>query len=379
MELLTQIPQYGFWFLLILTGLIFVHELGHFLVARLCGVKVEVFSIGFGGELFGFTDRYGTRWKFGVLPLGGYVRMFGQGENLFEGAASEAEDDQAGERARSFRHKGVAQRIAIVAAGPAANYLFAILMLAATYATVGKRIILPVVGEVMQGSAAEEAGVKPGDKIVALNGVPVTLFNQVAETVALNLAQPLQMTLQRAGQEISVEAHPKISEEIDIFGSAHRLGRLGIKSADIGEVVVFSPVSALSQGVSESYALSVNMLTGLWQMLTGVRSADEIGGVLRIAKMSGDVAQIGVIPLLNFMVLLSINLGLLNLFPVPMLDGGHLAFYMFEAIRGRPVSERVMEWGGRVGLAMVLCLMVFATWNDLVSLKIIAYIRALLS
>jgi len=374
MDIVAEISRNGFWFLVLLTPLVFVHELGHFLVARWCGVRVEVFSVGFGRELFGFTDKHGTRWKFSLLPLGGYVRMFGQAPNELEGGEKPAvmlpED-----KAVSFMHKNVGRRAAIVAAGPAANFLFAIIVLAILFGGFGKVFTSPVIDEVKVGSAAAEAGLLPGDKIVALNGRAITTFEEVAEFIPLNLDQPLQLTVQRNGTELTVTAVPKIVVRKDILGKDTRSALLGVGSNHRGPVQRLGPVDAVGEAVTYTYSKTADMLRGLWQMVSGVRPASEIGGVLRIATVSGAVAGIGFYELTMLAVLLSINLGLINLFPVPMLDGGHLAYYAVEAARGRPLSEGAQEWGLKIGLAMVLSLMLFATWNDLVYLKVVDYFR----
>jgi regulator of sigma E protease len=372
MDIVAEISRNGFWFLILLTPLVFVHELGHFLVARWCGVRVEVFSIGFGREVFGFTDKHGTRWKFSLLPLGGYVRMFGQAPNELEGGEKPAVMTPE-EKAVSFMHKSVARRAAIVAAGPAANFIFAILVLTALYWGFGKQFISPVIDEISVGSAAQEAGLLPGDKIVALNDRQITTFEQVADFIQLNLDQPLHITIERNGALQTLAATPKIIVQKDIMGRDARSARLGVISKRGGPMVPLGPVEAAGEAVDYAFTKTIDMLQGLWQMISGVRPASEIGGVLRIATVSGAVAEIGFYQLTILAVMLSLNLGLINLFPVPMLDGGHLAYYAVEAARGRPLSEGAQEWGLKIGLAMVLSLMLFATWNDLVYLKVVDY------
>lgn len=378
MEILNQIQHYGFWFLVVLTVLVFIHELGHFAVARWCGVRVEVFSIGFGPELFGWTDKTGTRWKFSWLPLGGYVRMFGQDENALEGEAARPMSDA--ERAVSFKNKTVGQRMAIVFAGPAANYLFAFSIFTALYAVAGKPVIPPVVGKVFAESPAALAGILPGDTITRVNGTEIESFYDIQYVVQSNLGEALTIDISRNGQPVSVEVtpgtvrskDPETGKETSFVGLGFGLGE-DVKSVDkplsVGE-------SAVVAG-SDIYRATIGTLKGLWQMVTGLRSSEEIGGVLRIAKMSGDVAQVGFVSLIAFSAALSINLGLINLFPVPMLDGGHLVYYVVEAVRGKPLGERAQEFGLKVGLALVLSLMLFATWNDLVYLKVVDFVKSL--
>ncbi|HEX6120798.1 MAG TPA: RIP metalloprotease RseP [Dongiaceae bacterium] len=368
MNILAAIPQYGFWFLALLTVLVFVHEYGHYIVARWCGVRVEVFSIGFGPELFGWTDSHGTRWKISAIPLGGYVKMFGQGANLLEGEAGKAMSDA--DRKVAFDYKSVWRRMAIVAAGPVFNYIFAVILFAVIFAVHGKDVAAPVVGNVMAGSAADEAGLQPGDRILALNGSSVSAFDEIREYIQLNLDQQIAITIERNGQQQTLQVHPTVSVETDMLGKEMRVGRLGIQSGQSVRVNVGVVESGI-EGVTRVFDISGAMLKGLWQMVTGVRPADEIGGVIRIGYLSGEIAQIGPWALMMFAAMLSVNLGLVNLFPIPLLDGGHLTYYLIEAARGKPLGERIQEWGFRVGIAFVLGLMLFATWNDLVYLNVI--------
>ncbi|HKP23166.1 MAG TPA: RIP metalloprotease RseP [Dongiaceae bacterium] len=376
MEILAAIPHYGFWFLLLLTVLVFVHEYGHYIVARWCGVRVEVFSIGFGPELIGRYDKHGTRWKISAIPLGGYVKMFGQGANLLEGEAGKAMS--AEDRKVAFDYKSVWRRMAIVAAGPVANYLFAALIFSVIFAVHGKDVTAPVVGEALAGSAAAKAGFQPGDRIVSLNGKAIDDFNDIAEFVQLNLDQEIAIAFERNGALQTVTVQPTITTEKDALGNEVRLGRLGIKSAaGKSDRIDLGLGQAVYEGVARVFDVSALMLKGVWQIVTGVRPADEIGGVVRIGYLSGEIAQIGMWQLITFAAMLSVNLGLVNLFPIPLLDGGHLTYYAIEAARGRPLGERTQEWGFRLGIAFVLGLMLFATWNDLVFLDVIGKLRAL--
>lgn len=375
MEILSAISQLGFGFLIVLTVLIFVHEMGHFLVARWCGVRVEVFSIGFGPELIGWSDRRGTRWRVSLIPLGGYVRMFGQGTSVIEGESARPMTEA--EKAVAFDAKDVWRRMAIVAAGPAANYLFAIVVLFGLFVVYGKVDASPVIGSIQIGSAADAAGLKPGDRITALNGQEIVAFQDIRRVVQLNLDQGLLVEVERDGERLEFAAEPKIVTETDILGRPMRIGRLGIVSQGPGEPIQFSPAGAFVEALNEVFRLSADMLHGLWQMVAGIRPAEELGGVLRMAAISGEVAKVSFWSLIGFSALLSINLGLINLFPIPMLDGGHLVYYSLEAAAGRPLSERAQEWGLRFGVVTLLALMVFATWNDLVYFNVIDYIRSL--
>jgi len=376
MNALAAIPHYGFWFLALLTVLVFVHEYGHYIIARWCGVRVEVFSVGFGPELIGWTDGHGTRWKISAIPLGGYVKMFGQGANLLEGEAGKAMSDA--ERLVAFDYKSVWRRMAIVAAGPIANYIFAAILFALIFAVHGKDVAAPVVGDVLEGSAAAQAGLQPGDRILSLNGSAVATFDDIREFVQINLDEQIAITFDRNGVQQTVQAQPTISVEKDLMGKEVRLGRLGIQSGK-SERIELSVADAGVEGVKRVFDISGAMLTGVWQMVTGVRPADELGGVLRIGYLSGEIAQIGFWALMMFAAMLSVNLGLVNLFPIPLLDGGHLAYYSIEAVRGKPLGEKTQEWGFRIGIACVLGIVLFATWNDLVYLNIIDYIKALVT
>ena len=355
----------AFWFLAVLTVLVFVHELGHYLIARRNGVRIEIFSIGFGPELFGWYDRAGTRWKFSALPLGGYVKMFGDadpssGLPLFN-LSQLAEAD----REVSFHGKTVGQRAAIVAGGPLSNFVFAIVLLSLLFMTYGQPFTPAEVGQVQAGSAAEQSGMKVGDVISEMDGRPIERFEDVQQVVRLNPGVSMVVVVQRDGQPVTLQVTPRRVEQTDRFGDKHQIGLLGIGHTGV-EYVRRDPASAVSRAFGETWHLCTATVQAVWQIIIGTRNSDELGGPLRIAQMSGEVAQSGVVPLLWFMAVLSINLGLINLFPVPVLDGGHLLFYAAEAIRGRPLGQRAQEYGFRIGLALVLTLMVFATWNDIV-------------
>lgn len=371
MEILGGLPHTLISFLVILSVLVFVHEFGHFWVARKCGVRVEVFSIGFGPELFGRYDRHGTRWKFSALPLGGYVKMFGHTE-MVTGPDGDERPMTPEERRVAFHHKPLLQRAAVVLAGPAANFLFAILALAVLFSVFGEPYSPAVVGGVVQGGAAEKAGMLPGDRIVSLNGRAIDRFEEVATIVQIGLGEPLVVVVERDGARITLHAEPTITEEKDPLGRKMEIGRLGITSAAPTEVMRYDPATALWQATKRTYDLSASTLKAVWQMVTGTRSSDQIGGVISIARMSGEVAQLGLANTIFYAALLSVSLGLINLFPVPMLDGGHLAFYALEAVRGRPLDPRTQEWGFRIGLVLVLALFVFATRNDLMSFPSVA-------
>lgn len=376
-HLLSGVWYYVVIFLVILTVVVFVHELGHYLVARLNGVRVEVFSVGFGRELFGWTSRSGTRWRISMLPLGGYVKMFGESDL----PGDDREPLRPEERAVSFQHKRVGQRAAIVFAGPAANFIFGIALLAAMFMALGQPVTPAVIGEVQPDSAAAEAGLQPGDRIVRINGEEIGSFQDVQRVVRLRIGEPLHMAVERGeAGTLELTARPRITEREDVFGNVQRMPLLGISAvAEATEIVRHGPVSALVQSVEETATMVSATFTALGQMITGTRDSQELGGPLRIAKGAGQAAQLGIGSVLFYTILLSINLGLINLFPIPMLDGGHLAFYAIEAVRGRPLGMRAQEYGFRIGLFLVFALMIFATRNDLVDLKVWEFFKGLVS
>lgn len=364
-------------FLVVLSVLVFVHEFGHYYIARRNGVRVETFSIGFGPELFGWTDRAGTRWKVSLLPLGGFVKMFGDADPASTPSAHVVEMTEA-EKAVSFHHKRVGQRAAVVAAGPLANFLFAIVALALLYATAGQPFTPPDVGGVQPGSAAERAGLMPGDVIRSIDGTSIQRFEEIRQIVSLKPGLPLALTVERSGRTVALTATPEVSELTDRFGNVHRVGLLGISRAGM-DYARHDPLTAVWQAGREVAGMVGGTFTALGQMIRGDRGTEELGGPLRIAQMSGEVAQTGPYALIWFMAFLSVNLGMINLFPVPLLDGGHLLFYAFEAVRGKPLPPRAQEYGFRIGLALVLTLMVFATWNDLVQLRVVDFVKGLMS
>ncbi len=361
-------------FLVVLTILVFVHELGHYLSARRNGVRIEVFSIGFGREIFGHTDKAGTRWKFSAIPLGGYVKMFGD-VNAASQPGEETVEMSEAEKAVSFHHKKLHQRAEIVAAGPLANFLFAIVVFFVLFATFGNPIPPAVVGEVVPGSPAAEAGLRPGDRILSVDGQRVFRFRDLG--LAIRAADGAEVTLvvQHEGGEETIPVTPRREMVEATDGSMIEVLRIGV-AVRTGPVGI---AEAAPMAVSETYAFVRETLRIVGQMITGQRGTEDLGGPVRIAKTAGDVAQTGQVTLLwYYMALLSISLGLINLFPIPILDGGHLLFYAIEAVRGRPLGERAQEYGFRIGLALVLTLMVFVTFNDLIQLKVIAFLRELI-
>lgn len=444
---------YGGAFILVLSILVFVHEWGHYIVARMCGVKVETFSIGFGKELFGLTDKKGTRWKFAMIPLGGYVKLFGDVDPASAGHTDNVEDGEEtrpmteAERKQAFFAKPVWKRAAVVFAGPAINYIFAIIILTGLFTFNGEPVTPPVAAAVIEGSAADENGFMTHDEIVSIDGKRIESFEDIRREMMIALDTEKHFVVKRGEREIDIYASPEKITQTDRFGFQHSRGLLGLISPrnaiqvdtiqavdgrryDDADAIRDALVSkfgsdfeitipygeetqtlrirpsenaneglfaggdhmeanilfvALSQdnyfvqypigravieAVNESWIVTVGTIEALGQMIMGTRSAAELGGIIRIGALAGDMAQQGIIALILFSALLSINLGLINLFPIPMLDGGHLVFYAFEAVLGKPVPEKFQEYAFRVGFVFLIGLMAFANLNDLVQLFI---------
>ncbi len=358
-------------FLFVLTIVVFFHELGHFLVARWCGIRVLTFSLGFGPELAGFNDRYGTRWKISAVPLGGYVKFFGD-ENAASApdhAAAAAMSDS--EKKDSFIGQKVGARAAVVAAGPIANFILAIAIFAAIFMIVGKQTTSARVDAVQSGSAAATAGFQPGDLVLSIDGEKIDSFADMQRIVSVSSGEPLKIVVERKNSEITLTATPQLKEIKDNFGNVHRLGVLGIsRSMAAGDIKTekLGPFGAVSLGAQETWFVVDRTLSYIVGVFAGREAADQLGGPIRIAQVSGQVASAGFVALIHLTAVLSISIGLLNLFPIPLLDGGHLLFYGIEAVRGRPLSERAQEVGFRIGLAIVVMLMIFATFNDILHL-----------
>jgi regulator of sigma E protease len=358
-------------FLFVLTIVVFFHELGHFLVARWCGVKVLTFSLGFGPELAGFNDRHGTRWKISAIPLGGYVKFFGDDSEASTPSNETLAGMTADERAGSFHHKKVGPRAAIVAAGPIANFLLAIVIFTCLFTFFGKPSTTARVDKVEAGSAADKAGFQAGDVVTSIDGKTIGSFSDMQRIVGTRAGEQLSFTIKRGDSTLQLQGTPQLREVKDSFGNVHRLGVLGItRATNPGDAVTerVDPATALWLGVKETWFVVERTLAYIGGVFTGREAADQVGGPIRIAQISGQVATIGVGALVHLAAVLSISIGLLNLFPVPLLDGGHLLFYAVEAARGRPLSERAQEMGFRIGLGLVLMLMVFATYNDILHL-----------
>jgi regulator of sigma E protease len=354
--------------LFVLMIVVFFHELGHFMVGRWCGVTISEFSIGFGKELFGFYDKHGTRWKVSAVPLGGYVKFLGD-ENAASVPDQEAlnslgKDDREG----SLHSKSLWARAAIVAAGPFANFLLSIVIFGMLLFLYGKPMTPARVDAIAPDSAAAEAGFEVGDIMLSIDGQTIKSFADVQGIVALSSGDALAVVVDRDGQKITVMTTPRRTEVTDQFGNKQKIGVLGIRHEARPEDVVrmqYGPLEAVWGGVTETYAIVERTLGYVGRIFVGKEDADQLGGPIRVAQVSGQVATLGIVALVNLAAILSVSIGLLNLFPIPMLDGGHLVFYALEGIRGKPLSAKSQEVGFRIGLALVFSLMIFATFNDI--------------
>jgi regulator of sigma E protease len=373
-NLLIGFATYVVPFVIVLSVVVFFHELGHFLVGRWCGVKVDAFSIGFGPELFAREDRYGTRWRLAAIPLGGYVKFHGDANGASAPDPDAIESMPEAERAVTFAAQPVWKRAAIVFAGPFANFVLAIVILTGVFSFYGRTIIAPRVGTVAVGGAGEAAGFKPGDLVVSIDGEPIPSFSKMQEVVSAAAEIKLHFVVRRGDSEVAFDATPAWREVESLTGKV-RIGLLGLHAATGRENIHeerYGPVESLGLAFTETW--QIVRRTGLYMsgLITGRESADQLSGPIGIAQVSGQMAQaareVGLAPMLNLIAILSISVGLLNLLPVPLLDGGHLAFFAVEAVRGRALNERAQDLAFRVGLAMVGSLMIFSTYNDIARL-----------
>jgi len=373
MSILTHIwalTGYILPFLFVLSLVVFFHELGHFLIGRWCGVKVDAFSLGFGPELFGFNDRYGTHWRLAALPLGGYVKFHGDanGASITDAAAVAAMSPE--DRAVSFIAQNVWKRAAIVAAGPIANFILAIVIFTGIFYVNGRAILLPAVDSVAADSAAEAAGFQPGDLILAIDGVKVDSFEEMQRIVQTESDTELVFTVDRGGKVLELVATPRRRDVVTAFGTT-RVGILGVQSKGKPEnwhIRHYDFVDSVKLAGTETWWVIARTGGYLKGLVVGTETADQLSGPIRIAEVSGAMAKIGLGALLNLAAILSISVGLLNLFPIPLLDGGHLFYYAVEVIRGKAMNDKAQQFGFKIGLMLVTSLMIFATYNDILRL-----------
>lgn len=355
-------------FLLVLTLLVFVHEMGHYLVGRWSGIRILAFSVGFGPELLGWTDKHGTRWKFCAIPLGGYVKFYGDEDAASTPDYKRLETISPQERAQTFLGAKLWKRAATVAAGPIANFILAIAIFAVLFAVYGRSVADPVVAQVKENSAAAKAGILPRDRLIAIDGTPVATFDDVRRYVSVRPELEIKIRIERDGAFLDLPMVPERTEISDQFGNKMEIGIIGIVTdQDAGNfrLVTYGPIEAIGQGALQSWHIVTGTFDYLANLVTGRMKADQLGGPIRVAQASGQMATLGVAAVLQLAAVLSVSIGLLNLMPVPVLDGGHLMFYAVEALRGKPVGAAAQDVAYRIGFAMVLMLMVFATWNDI--------------
>ncbi len=363
---------YGFAFFTVLTIVVFFHELGHFLVARWCGVKVSAFSIGFGPEIGGFNDRHGTRWKLSWIPLGGYVKFMDDDNAASVPSHETIAKMSAEERAGSFHAKPLWQRAAVVVAGPIANFILAIVIFTFWFWSQGVYTTEARVDDVLPDSPAARAGIKAGDVVTAIEGQPVTVFEQIQRNVSLNVGKTLTFEVNRGGQKLDIPVTPEVREQVDEKGDTIRLVQIGVKRVTGQDGMTrYQPgfFEAIGIAGDRTWFVVTSTMGYFADVVSGRQGTDQLGGPIRIADVAGRVATQGLEYIIQLAAFLSVSVGLINLFPIPMLDGGHLMFYAIEAVRGRPLNERHQEIGFRIGMALVLSLMIFATFNDLHILK----------
>lgn len=359
-------------FLFVLSIVVFIHEFGHFQVGRWCGVGVKAFSIGFGPELVGWNDRHGTRWKICIVPLGGYVKFAGDMNAASIPDQNNIEQMDEAEKSVSFHHKAVWKRTAIVAAGPIANFILAIAIFAGLTYFHGRYILLPKIEQVQAGSPAEKAGFEAGDLILSINDKAINSFSDMQALVSASAGTELGFRVERRNSEVRLQATPDLKEVKTPFGT-HRIGILGIQGSrnpSDQRLETYNLPQSLYSGAEQSLDVVTRTFDYLGKLVMGRESADQLSGPIRIAQISGQVATMsGINGLINLIAILSVSIGLINLFPIPMLDGGHLMFYAIEAVRGRPLSPKAQEYGFRIGFALVIMLMLFSTWNDISHLR----------
>ena len=360
---------YAASFIVVLTVIVFVHEYGHYIVARWCGVKVETFSIGFGKEIFGFNAKSGTRWKFCLIPMGGYVKMFGDSDPASSPDPDAVQHFTQAEKNVSFHFKPLYKKAAIVFAGPLANFILSVVVMTGLFYFSGKHLVRPVAAEVVADSAAEAAGVQKGDEFLSIDGNKTDDFADIKRSISLNLGDPVEARIKRGDEELTLTITPELRETTDLFGNKIVSPILGIASSP--EFFSYNKLGmgeAFVEANKETYRFVVSTLTAVGQMFTGRRDLSEISGPIGIAKYSGQSAEQGIKTAIWFIAILSANLGLVNLFPIPALDGGHLLYYAIEGLRGKPLADKFQNFGIKVGIGLISLFALFAVYNDIVKL-----------
>ncbi len=358
-----NIGQYALSFIFVITIIVFIHEYGHYFFAKLFGVHVEKFSIGFGPEICGKNDKSGTRWSIAAIPMGGYVKMFGDGDPASTPDQKKIESMSDSDKKRAFEYKNLKQKSLIVAGGPIANFLLSIILIAGLFVFYGHSYTLPIITAVQDGSPAQHAGLQAGDKILKMDNHAVESFEDVGRRVVISSDPEIEMEINRENNIMLIMIKPEIAEMTDSMGNKSDMPRLGI-SSDLMTHKTFGPIEALHRATIKTYGITLDILDVMGQIIQGKRGTDDLGGPIRIAKYSGQSAQNGLKSLIWFMALLSINLGLINLFPIPALDGGHLMFYVIEALTSREISMKFQNYGTKIGIGILLLIFALSTFND---------------
>jgi regulator of sigma E protease len=377
MQFLLSSLEYIIPFILVLSVLIFVHEVGHYIVAKWCGVKIEEFSLGFGKKLISRFDKSGTEWKICAVPFGGYVKMFGDSDGSSKPDDEKIKNMTEEEKEVSFPYKKLYQKSAIVFAGPFFNYIFAIMCFLFLFMTYGEQFTKPIVSEIKADSAASISGLQINDEIVEFNGDKIEKFEDVQAIASLNFEKEMPISVKRGEDIINLYITPKAETIKNIFGTEEKRGLIGIISYDVSFIRHSNIFIAISRAFENANKIMLGTLKAVGQMITGQRSSAELGGPLKIAKLSKDFASRGAASLIYFISVLSLNLGLINLFPVPVLDGGHLLFFGIEALIRKPVNAKIQDVLFKIGMGLILILAIFITFNDLKSLSIIDFIKNL--
>ena len=365
-NLINYIPdifQYIFAFAILITVVVFVHEMGHYLVGKWCGIGVETFSIGMGKQIWGRYDKSGTLWRVALFPVGGYVKFKGD-----EDLSGKRDKSISIKQSDNFHSKSVWQKVATTAAGPVFNFILAIIIFATIFIYKGETVIEPLVGDVLENSAADKSGIKKGDLITNINGNEISSFNEIRSYIIENPEDNLEIIVLRNGSDVFLNVRPEIIIERDRFGSEYKVGRIGImaeQDPSFYQIKEYNLFSGLLRGIQETFSLTSKILGYLGQLIIGRESVDQMGGPIKIIQVSGQVAEYGIIPLLGLIAAISVNLGVINLLPIPVLDGGHLLFYTYEIIFGKPINPKVQEYGMQIGVSLLIALMVFVTILDI--------------
>ena len=356
--------QYFLAFALLITVVVFIHELGHYSVGRWCGIGVETFSIGMGKQIWGKRDKSGTLWRVAILPIGGYVKFYGDEDP--SGKKLEASDNIDSDK--NFHNKSVWKKIATTAAGPLFNFILAIFIFSIIFFFRGESLVQPYVGQVVDESPAYNAGLKTGDEIIYADGNEILYFNDLRNYVLENPSSEIELTIIRDGLEETAFLTPEVISSKDRFGneySSARIGVIGSQNPEHVELRKYGFISSLFRGTKETYNLSAKILNYLGNLIVGRESIDQMGGPIKIIQISGEISNYGIIPLLALIAAISVNLGIINLLPIPVLDGGHLLYYSFEVLRGKPLSQKTQEVGMQIGMSLLIALMIFVTFLDI--------------